>query len=955
MLPSPTLDSTHASASLRASTALVTASAPWHPAFVAEAGAIPRFEAIESPTSPESHEIRITPEAYQEALPSGYRTQAADSGAVWRIAGESREEALASWLSPIREAKPNLPADDPVVADFLALGTTTWLLESVANLMGHPSALDRLALEREVVAGAQSWLDGDCATAIGRLRAAFELLTQAREKFYPVDDYAIDVLLLDASLPASSLTPTLDARVPFTLLASGRALDALAETDPVAMSRLRDAISEDWVDVVGGPYDEIDEGCLPLESVLWQYRRGAEAYARHLDGRSIETWARRRFGLHPMVPQLARRHGMRYAWHVGFDQGRFPIPAETKRLWESPDGSTLETLFRPPLAADRPETFLTLSATLARSLKSDHVAALPFARWPSPVAPWFSDLRRSAAFSPVLARWVTLGRFFELSDRPWDLFRATLDDYHPAYFGDALRAASKSPLSGSARHARLRARLDGLATLHACTTAFVALAQGMSRPVLTPDELPAFDSTAPPLDSVETALEAGRFEEAETRLADSATEIANATAEHLATQPDNSGIPSDHAACPGYLVLNPLGWSRRAVAVLPDTPLDQQPVGPLRAAQFTEDGVVGVVDLPAFGFVWIPRQTTAETAAPRPPGVHVSGQRLSNEWIEAEFDERTGGLRSIRRPGEPTARLAQQLVATGFDDEGTVMSASSIDIDYAGPALAQIVSRGQIHRPASPDRPIARFRQTARVWSGRPILELFIEFEEIDPALAIEAKPKGATPALVCRWAWADTSATVQRSWLFNLEPTRAIDADTPEGILIDSRQQHSALLFGGLYRHRRHGGRMLDTWLVAGHESARRFELGVVLDLEQPARALGDWLAPPVVVPLDHPPPPGRESGWFFKLDHRAVAVTRVAFAPFTADGRGWGLTFHLIETAGQAARCRLRLFRDPLGARLVDFQGDLIMDVPVQGDAVQVDLTPRELACVEVTLGLY
>jgi alpha-mannosidase len=928
-----------------ASACHVAASVPWHPALLAAAGATPRFDALDRPTPPDAGEFRVLPEGWDEALASGHRTQAADAGAVWLVAGSDRAATLADWAGRVAGLD-HPPRSDEIVRDFLALGTTCWFLEAIARAMGHPAALDRDLLACEILPGALAWRDGDPASAAGRLRAAFELLTQAREKFYPVDDYLIDVVLLDTATPAGALAGIFERHVPFTILATGRAIEVLAAIDPNAMRSLRDAVSEEWADVVGGSYDEADEGRLPVESVLWQYRRGAEAYARHLDGRGVETWARRRFGLHPMVPQLARRHGLRYAWHVAFDGGRFPVAPETKRLWESPDGATLETLFRPPLAADDPTSALTLPATLARSLKTDHVAAVPFLHWPTPVAEWFTDLRRSAMYSPVLGRWSTLGRFFELSDRPWDLFRATLDEYHPPYFADALRSGASDPISRPARHARLRARLDALTTLQACAAAFDALARGAARPSAE-SEPPPFDATPAPLADAESSLETGNLEAAESRLAEAERSVPAAVAAHL-EPPSESGDPEA-----GYLILNPCDAPRRAVVVLPDAPLDQAPVGPLRAAQFTDRGVAGVVDLPAFGFVWVPRRTPAPEAAPRPALVRALGRTLANEWIEVTFDERTGGLRSIHRPGEPTPRLAQQLVATGLGGT-TTMSATAIDIDYAGPAVAQIVSRGMVAAPGAPDRPIAHFRQTARLWSGRPILELSIELDEIDPELRT-TNSEGETPALACRWAWADAAATVRRSWFHNLETTRSIDADTPEAIVVESRNQHSALLFGGLSRHRRHGARMLDTWLVSGSEASPSFELGVVLDLEHPARALADWLAPAPVVPLDRPPPPGGESGWFFRLDHRGVAVTRVAYAPLTADGRGWGLTFHLLETLGQPARCRLRLFRDPVGARLVDLQGDRIMDVPVQGDSVQIDLTPRELACVEATLGLY
>ena len=40
---------------------------------------------------------------------------------------------------------------------------------------------------------------------MNRLRAGFEILTQARERFYPVDAYVVDFCLLDPALPPGSL------------------------------------------------------------------------------------------------------------------------------------------------------------------------------------------------------------------------------------------------------------------------------------------------------------------------------------------------------------------------------------------------------------------------------------------------------------------------------------------------------------------------------------------------------------------------------------------------------------------------------------------------------------------------------------------------------------------------------------------------------------------------------
>ena len=107
-------------------------------------------------------------------------------------------------------------------------------------------------------------------------RAAFEVLTQSRERFYPVDAYVVDLCLLDPALPKGSLDDALAARAPVTFLAPAKAIEAQAAIDPEGLARLCEAITEGWADVVGGAYDEVDEPLLPVESILWQLRRGYE-------------------------------------------------------------------------------------------------------------------------------------------------------------------------------------------------------------------------------------------------------------------------------------------------------------------------------------------------------------------------------------------------------------------------------------------------------------------------------------------------------------------------------------------------------------------------------------------------------------------------------------------------------------------------------------------------------
>jgi alpha-mannosidase len=921
-----------------AAAAWCAVSVAWHPALLSACGELPRVEDVDAPSPPGPREVRLVAGGLVERLPSGYATQAEDVGAVVYEGGEDRAEVINALLSRLDlSPAPSVDESAAVALDFLALGTACWWLRDLTTAMGHADGLDRESLTREVLGGASAWASGDTNTARNRLRAAFELLTQARERFYPVDSYLVDLCLLDPSTPAGTLAEPLAARAPFTVLAPARAIANQANLDPEALAKLREAISEGWADVAGGAYAEADEPLLPLESVLWQFRRGGDVYREHLDNRNVETVARRRFGLYPQLPQVGKRFGFRFAVHLGFDAGRFPVRAETKRLWESPDHSSLETLTRPPLAADRPASGSRLPWRLAQTMKDDHVATLPTVHWPSPVAGWFADLRRVAAYSPVLARWVTLNDYFHQTDRPYESFSPGPDAYVTPYLAQAVARHDPEPVSRRAAHARLRARLDALGTARA-----MAEALGARLPQPPPD--------AREVEEVETALESGDFDAARAGVERLEPVWAGALARGISGGASEGGRP-------GFLVINPVGVARRAAVLLPDAAPDLRSEGPLRAAQFTEEGVWAVVDLPAFGFAWVPRDTNFE-ASPAPVGtVSVRDRVLRNESMSVEIDPGSGGVRGIKGVGEETARLGQQLAVAGLTGPdgrpaASRMRCDGFEVDYGGPALVQAVARGSIVGPG--DRPLAAFRQRYRLWTGRPLLEIRVDLTDVD--LDRVAGPAGSDPwahYLASRWAWPDPNSMLRRTCMLAPEVTESERPETPDALDVSTRRQRTALLFGGLAHHRRHGPRMLDTLLITGRERARAFTFGVALDLEHPFHAATDLIAPAFAVPTDAGPPGNGPTGWLFHLDARSVAVTAVEYVASTEDGRGWGLAFHMLETAGHAVRCRLRTFRPPTWARQVDFQDSVIVDLSTDGDAVHIDLTPHELARVEVTLG--
>ena len=916
--------------------AWAAASAPWHPALLAVAADLPRFEDVALPTDPEPGEIRLVAHGQMGRLPAGYRDQAQAAGVPILEVVPDRLASVRALLDEIRTLDPSLslserPIDDLLVHDYFALGSGHWWIRDLTLAMGHVDTLSRSSLLREATSGARAWAAGDETAAENHLRAGFELLAQARERFYPMDGYLLDFCLLDPTTPADQLAPLLDARRPFTLLASSSAVDRFATARPDLAERLRGAIDDGWADVIGGAWSEVDEPFLPWSSLAWQFTQGSVGYRRHLDERNVETLARRRFGLYPQLPQVARRFGLRYAWLIALDEGRFPVVPESKRQWAAPDGTTLESITRPPLAADRPGDALRVAWRMARSMKDDSVATLPLAHWPEPVAPWFADLRRSGKYAAILGRWVTANDYFHFSDRPFDEVCLAVDDLSNAYLTQAVARREPSPIARRAEHARTRARFDMLTAAHA----LAASLRGEIAEPLDPD--------------LETRVETDPGVTVRRVVEDQLNDQANQLARQI--------VGADSGGVPGYLVFNFLGVPRRMHVAIEGGPPVANAGQALRASQRTATSTTAVVEVAPFGFAWFAANQDVVPGSAVPLGsVSVRGQTMTHESILATVDPATGGLRGINAVGEESPRLGQQLVIHGLvGPDGkpapSRMRATSTVVDASGPALARIITKGAIHDPAN-DRPLARFTQEVELISGRPSLEISIELTDLDPAwLDRIAAADPWTNYLACRWAWADPQSTIRRSALLSMFPTDADRPETPDALDITSRQRRTTLLFGGLAHHRRQGGRMLDTLLVAGRESARTFQLGVTLNLEHAFPSILDFVTPPTLVPTRGGPPMSGPVGWLAQVDHKSVALARLIFAPSTNNEQGWGIIADLIETAGRAARCRLKTFRDPIHARQVNGHGEHVVDLSFDETGVSIDLTPHEIARVELT----
>jgi alpha-mannosidase len=351
---------------------------------------------------------------------------------------------------------------------------------------------------------------------------------------------------------------------------------------------------------------------------------------------------------------------------------------------------------------------------------------------------------------------------------------------------------------------------------------------------------------------------------------------------------------------------------------------------------------------------------------------------LRNEFFEVHLNETTGGIAQIKGYGRSPNRLSQQLnyrfsrertvtVGEGERAEQTKshyaeMRQNSSETTCAGPALGEIVATGEIVDQTT-GTALAGFRQTVRVWRGRPIVE-------IDVALDIRQMPD-AEPwhnYFAARFAWHDETASLTRSAMMGAHETAEERIESLHYLEIATPEQRTTIVAPGLPFHRKTGPRMIDSLLVVPREGQRQFRFTIAIDQDFPMESARDALCPAVVVPTQSGPPKSGSAGWFFHLGTRQAQVVQLlplisapadetaadaaerAPAPAGPGGPGCGAGLRLVETEGRPVRARLRCFRIPTRARQRDLRGKTICELAIDGDAVLVDLNSYEIADIEM-----
>jgi alpha-mannosidase len=904
-------------------------SALWHPALIASAGKLPTWHRADGPPNELAHRLLVIPPASDALLLAGWASRAQTDGACVVRKLQRRNEIVAASLACLDGGPGKVETE--LADDFFALGLGYLLVELLTRQMRYMSNIDEPHLRIEAVAAARAAVEGQTESARNRLRNCFDVLTEARERFYPVAAYLVDLLLVAPTTLGAGLRRELADATPKNVLISGQLVDQLGRTDMGTLAALRSALEQGTASLVGGEFDERELPLLPIESVLSELKQGAAVYRQWL-GAAPTVYGRRRFGLSPVLPQVLSQLGYQGAVHATLDEGQFPKPAQSKTRWEGFDSRAIDALGRLPLDANLPESMLGFPRKMGEAMDHDHVATLVFAHWPGQTSPFFADLRRIASFAPCLGKFVTLADYFANTQRPADVTRFRADQYRAPYLRQAIIRQDSDSLSrlASQHHIRLQAEArQSLSTMVAAVTAAsrtVAESAGSAQPAA---------AEVRTRHDLEGAHEADRQAEMARRFAKSLGQDAG------------GGVA-------GYLVVNPQLFARRVLVATPDLPCPPDCRPPLAAVQTSREPTRVVVDVAPMGFAWIgPGAAEPAKAKSKPAKSKPSKEAaISNEFLEVIVHQETGGIRAIRETNQRGNRMSQQLAFRlpsprpkagdlwRDPDEEAIYSASAIDsIEVlAGEALGQIVSRGRLLDLEG--SLLASFQQTTTLVRGTRVVMLDIE---LDVRHEPRADPWGSYYA--SRFAWSDEAAELRRGVSLTSQPTEAKHIEAPNFIEVRSDKWRAAILTGGWPYHRRIGLRMLDSLLVVRGETERRFRLAIGVGLAHPAAAAIDLLAPAVVVP--GAPAPTNGAGWLFHLDVKNIVATH--WEPFDEAGRTVGFRVRLLEVEGRSGEARLRALRPMAAARRIDFLDQSLAVLSAEGDCIPFEFSAYEWLEIE------
>jgi len=762
----------------------------------------------------------------------------------------------------------------------------------------------------------------------------------------------------------------------------------MEERHPELMERIRRKVKEGRWEIVGGMWAEPDCNLIDGESFVRQLLYGKRYFQERFGVEVKVGWNPDSFGYNWNMPQIYRQAGLeafvtqKISWN---DTNVFPYHFF---WWEGPDGTRLLTYFPPSGYVGELKSEELLNGL--RLFERNTGLRTPFLLYglgDHGGGPNREMLDRARSFSrqrifPRLEQTTFQGYLSRIPEPVLAALPVWKDELYLEYHQGTFTTQAETKRLNRKSEVLLAdaEKLSSLAGLLGGPYRRADILRAWERVLMNQfhDILPGSSINAVFRDAKEAYIEAHSL------AAGARDEALDVLGSRIATDRGPEGRP--------FLVFNTLAWERDGLAVLPldaelargarlyddggrEIPCQPEPSG--REVSFLARSV------PAMGcrVYWL-RPAEGFSAGPgaEAGALRVEGTTLENEYFIVEVNPESGNIRRLydkrnRRevlaPGEEANRLqlledipdrwdAWNIKYTGR--EWTLDEAREVRIGRSGPVLASIVvdkdflGLSKARRAPTSDFPSSFFSQEIVLAAGVPQVDIRMKADWWEDHVLLKA----AFPVAVSSreafyeipFAFIGRPTSRDTDWeraRFEVPALRWADlSDGAYGL---------SLLNESKYGHDVQGRVMRLTLLRSPldpdpmadrgrHEFAYALypHAGTWQEADTVRRGY-EFNTPLLVRPLDRHP--GALPATFSFLSAEPSHI--VLAAAKKAEDRE-GVVLRLYEAEGEAGKARLRFFRAPREAHLLDLLERRLRRLPLSGDSLELEFGRLEIKSVEV-----
>lgn len=932
----------------------------WDPRLLVALNALPEWKRSDSSSLELESSLVVIPEWSRDKVDQPQRERLTLGKCLTIDSnGKKRSDLFEAIAKGLADEDVEIPNSLPLcLSDFYALGYAVLQIQIMARKLRYSWNLDWLAFSEQVLSAAKAALAGDAEETERWIQAAFDTVSQERDRYCSQQIHLLEVVLLAESTLGEAFSRQLDAPQSIGLLANGSLLRKLHDEKPETWRRLRQKlVASEW-ELIGGFERDLQSSFSSHWGMDQAFKDGAESY-RTLGVEPPTIFSQFAPGWSSLYPDLLLSHGYRGALIQAWSGGIVPEKDSAKIRWQAhSEGDAIDAVLGHVVDASNAETFLHFTSHLSKQLDYHHVPTLVLAHWPDQVADAYADLAAVMKRSPALGSLDRMEKYFTTTNQPYSSDTFQNRQFRIPLVGDAsqIAAQQREHLGAYGRFVRT-SRLRSLAWIW----------QNVAPKFITKDfaqSILAIESKAHRCKDCTASAQPDVFHSSEELEAD----FLNAKS-RLLEMIAGAGVATTESGLPnGYLIVNNSSHARRVFLESIPGEIDSGSSTRIVGAVTQGNRSHLVADLPPFGFVKVRAAGLNEApGSVRPilsrpgvlskltgkrPGIADSDWTLANEYLEVQIDPKKGHLRSVFVPNKRGSRMSGMAsIVLGEQGAGKKwQEADFLPRDKTEMRLIENSSvRGVIETTGTTVVPgMGPVRLTTRytLWKGARWIDIDVECDA----------PHDHRFQCVWRTAWANESATLSAWQQGTKGKLPAPMQATVELVEIDDIENKIYLAAGGLSTHQRFDHRYLVTPLPHDGPRCARFALRLGMDWPRPLETALDGIDPAYWTAVRLASDEVDSGAWLAQSNLPNVGLEGddprdgTMWVDEDAPRESFDSLFWVRETRGKRASTKLSFLKNAEEAWRIDAHHRQSTKLDVEDGQVLINLRPSEQCRIAV-----